>query len=162
MTEEGEQRLLREYLATCERLYSGFEFSAALVAPLMPIGPEAIDRLPMADESNVLAYLKRFEQFEDALNRTLKAISKIMEHGKIERLTSVDVTRRAFNLGILASEKVWADAVRTRNALAHEYPLNPEKRADQVGRAWSSRETLNVTWAAIQTFVREEGLLGDD
>ena len=162
MTAEGEQALLREYLATCERLYSGFVVSIASVAPLMPIGPETIDSLPTADENNVLAFLKRFDQFEDALNRTLKAISTMMEHGKIERLTSVDVTRRAFQLGILASEKVWADAVRTRNALAHEYPLHPEKRADQVGKAWNSRETLNVTWAAIERFVREEGLLGDD
>ncbi len=161
MTQEQEQALLADYLARCSHLAQGFDETAALVAALMPIGPERIDRLATAEESLVLAYLKRFEQFEDALNRTLKALSKIMELGKIERLSARDVTRRAYALGILDSEKIWADAVRTRNALAHEYPLNPAKRADQLAQGWVSRETLNTTWSAIQRFVVAEGLLDD-
>lgn len=159
MTEDGEKALLREYLATCDRLHTGFVETADRVAGLLPIDASAIDTLPFPDETLVLAYLKRFEQFEDALHRTLKAISKIMEHGRIERLTSIDVTRRAHALGILESEKVWADAVRTRNTLAHEYPLNPVKRTEQVNQAWSSRQTLVHTWRAILNFVEEEGLL---
>lgn len=159
MTQAGERALLREYLDTCTRLARGFADTAVAVSPLLPIAPEAIDSLPVDEETYLLAYLKRFEQFEDALHRTLKAISKIMEHGRIERLTSVDVTRRAHALGILESEQVWADAVRTRNALAHKYPLNPAKRAEQVNMAWQSRHTLDVTWAAIERFVAAEGLL---
>lgn len=161
MTEEQERSLLAEYLASCRRLHLGFETTATRVAAIMPVGAERIDTLDNDDETLVLAYLKRFEQFEDALNRTLKAISKIMEYGKIERLTARDVTRRAHALGILESDKIWADAVRTRNALAHEYPLDPAKRADQLARAWASRGTLNGRWAAIQRFVAEEGLLND-
>lgn len=160
MTEEGERALLREYLDTCARLSAGFNETADMVGPSLPIGPDEIDKLPTRQETSVLAYLKRFEQFEDTLNRTLKAISKIMEHGKIERLTSVDVTRRAYALGILDSEKMWADAVRTRNALAHEYPLNPVKRAEQLNAAWAARETLDLTWESIGRFVQIKGLLG--
>lgn len=161
MTERQEQALLREYLASCAHLHSGFLYTARYVEPLMPISADRIDGLSDADEMAVLAYLKRFEQFEDVLNRTLKALSKIMEHGKIERLTSRDVTRRAHALGILESEKVWADAVRTRNALAHEYPLSPVKRAEQLAAAWTTRDTLIRTWDAIQRFIDEEGLLDD-
>jgi hypothetical protein len=159
VTEEGERALLTDYLATCGRLQAGFVQTVALVKPLMPMTAARIDQLTFEHDSYILGYLKRYEQFEDALHRTLKAISKIMEHGKIERLTSVDVTRRAYALGILPSEKIWADAVRTRNALAHEYPLNPHKRADQVNAAWDSRETLIETWAAIERFVEQERLL---
>ena len=160
MTGEGEKALLAEYLATCARLHSGFANTAGHVERLMPMTVDAIDVLPIDDETRILAFLKRFEQLEDALNRTLKAISQIMEYGKIERLTARDVTRRAYVLGILDSDKVWADAVRTRNALAHEYPLNPGKRVEQVNAAWASRQTLDITWAAIQRFVEVEGLLG--
>ncbi len=159
MTEEGERALLADYLATLGRLHSGFQKTVGFVAPLMPMDANRIDTLSYEDESNILTFLKRFEQFEDALHRALKAISKIMEHGKIERLTSVDVTRRAHALGILPSEQVWADAVRTRNALAHEYPLNPGKRAAQVNAAWSARDTLFLTWASIGRFIEDEGLL---
>lgn len=161
MTGEQERSLLTEYLASCGRLHRGFDDTATRVAAIMPIGSDRIDSLNVADETLVLAYLKRFEQFEDALNRTLKAISKIMEYGKIERLTARDVTRRAHALGILENDKIWAEAVRTRNALAHEYPLDPVKRADQLSQAWASREILSGTWAAIQRFVVEEGLLDD-
>ncbi|MBV9843397.1 MAG: hypothetical protein JOY99_17980 [Sphingomonadaceae bacterium] len=161
MSEEEEQRLLAEYLATCARLHRGFEETSGVIAPLMPMSPDRIDALPIDAETSKLAYLKRFEQFEDILQRTLEAISRIMEHGKIERMTSVDVTRRAYALGILDNEKIWANAVRVRNALAHEYPLNPEKRTSQVNQAWEGRETLNTTWASIQRFVQQEGLLHD-
>lgn len=82
-----------------------------------------------------------------------------MEHSKVERLTSVDVTRRAYALGIIDDEKTWADAVRARNALAHEYPLNPVKRSEQLNGAWAQREVLQATWVAIQRFVEIEKLL---
>lgn len=159
MSGDEEQALLRDYLATCARLDKGFRDVCAQADAILPVGVDAIDALPLADENIVLSFIKRFEQFEDALHRTLKAISKIMEHGKVERLTSVDVTRRAHALGIIDSERVWADAVRARNALAHEYPLNPEKRADQVNGAWNKRDTLTGTWEAIQRFVEVEELL---
>lgn len=159
MTKEGERALLKDYLSTCGRLHAGFVETAGLVEPLMPVDASRIDHLPFPEESHILAHLKRFEQLEDALQRTLKAISRIMEHGRIERLTSVDVTRRAHALGILSSEEIWADAVRTRNALAHEYPLNPARRAEQVNTAWMARETLLVTWTSIGRFIEEEGLL---
>lgn len=157
MTAAEERALLCEYCETNARLQTGFRASIGHSAPLMPMTAERIDQLPLDDESRLLAFLKRFEQFEDALHRTLKAISMVMEYGKIERLAARDVTRRAFNLGILPNADICADAVRTRNALAHEYPLNPGKRAEQVNAAWSTRETLLTTWAAIQHFV--EGLL---
>ena len=159
MTAEEEIALLTEYVATCSRLSDGFNFTSDRLTSILPLEPEEIDKLGVDEDTMVLAYLKRFEQFEDALHRTLKAISKIMEHGKIERLTSVDVTRRAHALGILKDERAWADAVRARNALAHEYPLNPVKRAEQLNNAWAKRETLNETWSAIRHFIEVEGLL---
>lgn len=159
MTAEEEKALLREYFAACERLNSSFGFSVGLVGAWLPMTADRIDRLDIEADTSLVAFLKRFEQFEDALHRTLKAISKIMEYGRIERLTPVDVTRRAHKLGILDSAETWANAVRARNALAHEYPLDPQKRADQVNTAWAARTTLTETWQSIQTFVSKEGLL---
>ncbi|MGI4878589.1 MAG: hypothetical protein ACRYG4_14000 [Janthinobacterium lividum] len=159
MTKAEEQALLREYLASLTRISSAFDRAITTVAALMPMDAARIDDLSMDDDTNVMVFLKRFEQFEDTLNRTLKAISKIMEHGKIERLTSVDVMRRAYHLGIIESQDIWADAVRARNTLAHEYPIDPVKRTNQVNVAWNARETLRTTWQSIQRFVENEELL---
>lgn len=159
MTKAEEQALLREYLASLARLSAGFSRAIDDVASLMPMTGARIDDLTMDDDTRVLVFLKRFEQFEDALHRALKAISKIMEHGRIERLTSIDVTRRAYHLGILDSQEIWANAVRARNTLAHEYPIDPVKRTNQINTAWEARETLRTTWTAIRRFVDMEGLL---
>ena len=159
MTEIEEIALLTEYLASGTRVHAGFLQSAAIAAAFLPVTALGIDRLDPGDETAVLGFIKRFEQFEDLLGRILKAISKIMEHGRIERLTSRDVARRAWALGILADEKTWSDAVRTRNALAHDYPLDPAKRAEQVNNAWNARDTLTTTWASILEFIKVEGLL---
>jgi hypothetical protein len=159
VTKAEEQALLREYVASLLRLSSAFDRAVDSVAGLMPMDSARIDELSMEGDSDVILFLKRFEQFEDTLNRTLKAIAKIMEHGKIERLTSVDITRRAYHLGIIESQDIWADAVRARNTLAHEYPIDPVKRSNQVNVAWAARETLRTTWTSIQRFIEIEGLL---
>lgn len=159
MTKAEERALLRDYLATLTRLSTGFDRAVDEVAALMPMAADRIDELTLDDDSRVVVFLKRFEQYEDALGHALKAISKIMEYGKIERLTAVDVARRAYHLGILASQDIWADAVRARNTLAHDYPIDPVKRTNQVNVAWQARSTLQTTWTAIQRFVETEELL---
>ncbi len=111
---------------------------------------------------NILAFLKVFEQFEDAIGRTLKTIAMLMQLGKSERLTQRDVALRAVSLGILDDGKAWADAVRTRNELAHEYPLDQNKQAIQVNAAWDHSETLFATAHAISQFIERERLLHGD
>lgn len=68
MTEEGEKALLREYLATCSRLHAGFRASVAAAGFVLPVRAEDIDELPFDQETVVLSFVKRFEQFEDALH----------------------------------------------------------------------------------------------
>lgn len=159
MTGVEERALLRQYLETCARLSDGLARAAEVAGPLLPITADALDALPGGEENTILAYLKRFEQFEDALGRTLKTVSQLMELGRIERMTARDVANRAERLGIVGSAEVWAEAVRTRNALAHDYPLRPDKRARQVNDAWDARAVLNTVWAAVEAFVEREGLL---
>lgn len=111
------------------------------------------------EDVDVLAFLKTFEQFEDTLGRTLKAVSLVMSFGKVERLTARDVTNRALALGLITDGKAWADAVRVRNELAHEYPLNAVRQTEQVNKAWEHCETLFRTLGEIEAFVVCEGLL---
>ena len=159
MTGAEERQLLADYLATCERLADSFREVSAFAEPLLPMTADRINALEGRDGMFVLAFLKSFEQFEDALGRTLKTIAQLMALGKIERLTPRDVANKAEAFGIVDRADHWSEAVRTRNALAHEYPLRPDKRAEQLNRAWEARSILTATWAAIQAFVQKEGLI---
>lgn len=159
MTGSEERQLLADYVAICSRLAAGFEEIVARATATLPISADRIDALPLGEENVVLAFLKRYEQFEDALGRMLKTVSQIMALGKIERLTPRDIANKAEAFGIVDSAEVWAEAVRARNALAHEYPLRPDKRADQINRAWEHRAVLVSTWNALRDFVEREGLV---
>jgi hypothetical protein len=158
VTRDAEIVMLAEHLATCRKLCERYAFVCDLVAPMMPMTIERLDSVPTADAVSILAFLKTFEQFEDALHRTLKTVAMIMQFGKAERLTPRDVANRAVALGILDEGKSWADAVRVRNALAHEYPLDPGKQAGQVNAAWDAGATLVATLESIIEFVRRERL----
>lgn len=158
MTGPEERALLSDYLATCARLNEGFARAVEKASAALPVAVEDIDRLTPDLEDMVLAYLKRFEQFEDALGRTLKTVSQLMALGRVERLTPRDVANKAEAFGIVDAER-WAEAVRTRNALAHEYPLRPDKRARQLNRAWNARSTLTETWNMLAAFVDQEKLV---
>lgn len=159
MTREGEITVLREHLATSDRLAARLTRLRDRLAKLMPMSSDRLRTLEADDDIDILAYLKTFEQFEDTLGRTLKTIAMLMQFGKSERMTARDVAFRAVALGILQDGKAWADAVRVRNELAHEYPLNPEKQTNQVNAAWEKSTTLFDTARAIQDFVVRERLL---
>lgn len=162
MTREGEIAVLAEHLATCERLESGLVRVRSRIGQLIPLDADRMRSLTDDEHVDVLAFLKTYEQLEDTLGRTLKTILMLMQLGKIERLMPRDVAYRAVSLGILGNGKDWADAVRVRNELAHEYPLRPDKQAGQVNKAWEKSDTLFGTAAAIRTFVAQERLLDGD
>ena len=157
MTRDQERRLLADYMETCRRLDTGFRRSCDQVAPLMPMSSDGIAMLPADREDHVLSFLKRFEQYADTLNRTLKTIAQVMELGRVERLTARDIANRADKLGIIDAD-LWSEAIRTRNTLAHEYPLRPDKQAEQINAAWRTHDTLHATFEQIEIFVRTEGL----
>lgn len=162
MTREGEIVVLSEHLATSERLASRLTTIRSRIARLIPLSADSLSALGEDDDIHILAFLKTFEQFEDTLGRTLKTIAILMQLGRIERLAARDVALRAVALGIFDDAKAWADAVRVRNALAHEYPLRPDRQAAQVNAAWDKSDTLFDTARAIEAFVKREGLLDGD
>ena len=162
MTRDGEIFILREHLATCERLASTLVKVRERIDALMPISADGLRTLTVDAHVDVLAFLKAFEQFEDTLGRTLKTIAMLMQFGKTERMQPRDVAYRAVALGILDDGKAWSDAVRVRNELAHEYPLNPGKQAEQIAKAWEKSATLFDTARAICDFVERERLLHGD
>lgn len=162
MTGVEERALLRDYLESCARLASGLERAVEQASHLMPVDPATLDDMPVAEENLILAYLKRFEQFEDALGRSIKTVGLIMSLGKVERLQPRDLAYKAEAYGIVADAETWAAAVRARNALVHEYPLRPDKRALQINNAWQSNDVLRSAWDGLNRFVERERLLHDD
>lgn len=162
MTRDGEIAMLREHLATVARLADRLVVLRARLAPVMPIDADRMASLEADRDIDVLAFLKTFEQLEDTLGRTLKTIAMLMQLGKVERLTPRDVAQRSTALGVIDDPKLWADAVRVRNELAHEYPLRPDKQAAQVNAAWEKSETLFDTRVSIDNFVERERLLHGD
>jgi Asp-tRNA(Asn)/Glu-tRNA(Gln) amidotransferase C subunit len=162
VTAPEERALLADYLEACKRLAETFDEIIVLVGQVFPVTVDTVDSFASRDRIHVLAFLKTYEQFEDTLQRTLKTIIQIMEQGKVERLTGVDIANRSASLGAIADERRWSDAVRTRNKLTHEYPTRPDKRVSQLNDAWGHRETLRETSQSVGQFVANEGLLRDD
>lgn len=154
--------ILRDHLATCERLEAGLVRVRGRIEALIPIAADRMRSLSDDEHVDVLAFLKTYEQLEDTLGRTLKTIAMLMQLGKTERMMPRDVAYRAVALGVLEDGKAWADAVRVRNELAHEYPLRPDKQAEQVNKAWLKSATLFQTAQAIRDFVERERLLHGD
>jgi hypothetical protein len=159
MNREGEILILREHLATVDRLVDRLTAVRKRIASLVPMSAERLKSLDSDQDLSILAFLKTFEQLEDTLGRTLKTLAMLMELGKSERLAARDVAFRAVSLGIITDGKAWADAVRVRNELAHEYPLDQAKQAGQVNAAWDKSDTLFETARSIHAFVERERLL---
>ncbi|MEH3106509.1 MAG: hypothetical protein PGN09_04260 [Sphingomonas fennica] len=154
-----DERLLVDHLAAVDRLEAGFDRAVERAGALLPIDGPRIDALPIEAEETILAFLKRYEQFEDLIHRTLRLVSQAMDLGRRDFMTPRDVANRAEKFGVVEDAEDWANAVRARNALSHEYPLDPHKRAGQINAAWAAVPTLTSVARNIRQFVKQEGLV---
>lgn len=137
-----EQLTLSETMAPLARVAARLRESVADMGALLPVAPEALERLGPADGVRVDAFLKRWEQLQDGVaNRGLRAILALLSEN-VRRMSARDAFARAATLDIIDDDGRFADMLRLRNELAREYPMSDAKRAERINSAWAFAPAL--------------------
>lgn len=137
-----ESRLVADALEAAERVARSLKLSMDELAGRMPVMPAEVNDLDRRTEIGVLAFLKSFEQLQDVMSRRLfRAI--LAEAGEdVGRMTALDTFSRLARIGAIEDAERFNEITKLRHRLAHEYPMEDEKRARRINEAWEFAPVL--------------------
>lgn len=158
MTDDRE--LLAEVLAACERPHAHLGRYIDDVEALGVIDGDSVANLSFEEETSVRAFLKTFEQFQDMAARRLLRLYLVIMGEDVRGLTARDAFDRAETVGVLDSADAFFEVQRVRNKLAHEYPMDNQRRARRINEAHSAATTLLDEYQILAAKARE--LLGEE
>lgn len=131
--------------ATCDaahRVAARLSTSIASLSGVLPINGDDIDALDDTRQMQVDAFLKRWEQLQDALsNRMIRAIFAVTGEAT-QGLSARDAFERAESLKALGDAARFTEIARLRNRLTHEYPMDDGRRAARLNAAWALAPVL--------------------
>jgi hypothetical protein len=136
--ERSTSEVIASAFARCRRIAAGVDELTPLLAPVLPFNGHDLADLGLVERIASVALLKRYEQLQDMVGRLSRAVVS-WEDGDARELTHRDLGNWMEKRGFVADADQWMDALKLRNRLVHEYPVD---EAEQVAR-------VNDTWMAV-------------
>jgi len=149
MTSEQSMRI---YLTECalhaEVLDEGL-VDAMSWTPLSSGIPIEKEMLRILDQ---IAY--RFAKLQDSMGeKVLPLILELAQEPVPDNVTFAEKLNRLERIGAIPSACEWKQFRVVRNALAHEYPEDPELRASAINRFLTGASTLSVLYRFVREYV---------
>lgn len=130
MTEE--RALLEEVVAATKRVAASLGMSVAEVGQFAPVAPWQADTMSRNQQKDVLSLFKTYEQLVDLLsNRLIRTMLALLGENTAG-WSARDAFRYMEERGSLEDAQQFLTLVLMRNRLAHEYPMDAEKRARRI------------------------------
>ncbi|MEM6439264.1 MAG: nucleotidyltransferase domain-containing protein [Pseudomonadota bacterium] len=143
---------LADALIACDRIAARLELSLVDLEGELPATPEGVEAFDKARQTDVDAFLKRFEQLEDMALRKVARGALLISVEDSETFTIRDALNALERLGAIGSADQWMGFHEARNRLAHEYDFKPEAVAARLNAAWEAARLLAEDWNTLRGF----------
>lgn len=150
-------------------LAEGLEISARNLAQLTWLRPRLADLLPLSAATmaslsrdrliEIDAFLKRFENAQDIMQRRLFRAVLMAEGEAVRGQPSAEIAERLVARGALSDAAPWKALAELRNRLSHDYPLDPAVQAERVNQVDGAIPILVATMDEVRAHVGRAGLL---
>jgi hypothetical protein len=134
--------LLRRGLVAMERCATRLRRSVDRLGAFFPIDADRLQRLPLRQQDDIDAFLKRFEQLVLTLQDQVFTGFAIREGEDPRAMSRRDVAELMERLGALPSATQFREFVVVRNRLAHLYPEDPARQAANLNAAYEAAPAL--------------------
>jgi hypothetical protein len=146
------EQSMRIYLAECslhaEVLDDGLRDARAWI-PLSPGMPIEKEMLRILDQ---IAY--RFAKLQDSMGeKTLPMILELAQETVPVNATFAEKLNRLERIGAIPSAEEWKKFRVVRNALAHDYPDDPELRASAINHFMEGAITLSALYWFVKEYI---------
>lgn len=127
--------------------------SQRILALRFPLPPSAIDAIPPEVEDDLDAFLKRYEQLVTAIQDELFKAVAILGGEQIRGLARREVAELMDRLGALPSAERFRAIVAIRNRIAHIYPDDPGRQAQNLNEAYAAVPDLLVAYDCVRGYL---------
>jgi hypothetical protein len=134
--------------------------SVERTAGLFPLSGSGLEQLDDDALERLDAFRVRYAQLQDMLAKRLFRNLLRLEEESIESM--LDVVNAMEKRGVITSFDSWRSLRELRNTFMHDYPGNPELRAQALTRAHAlAPELPRVLWQLRERAIRKIGLSPD-
>jgi len=149
------EELMRVYLAECSLHAAILNEGLAEAGEWLPL---CMDNAPIGKEMlrvfDQIAY--RFGKLQDSMGeKVMPLILEMAQETVHEQATFAEKLNRLESIGAIPAATEWKKFRIIRNALAHEYPDDPELRISAINRFLAGAADLNVLYAFVKGYISE-------
>lgn len=150
------ERLLHIHLEECGLHVSVMADALDEARKWLPFTAESVQDISKAQRRVLDQLAYRFTKLQDAVGqKVLPAILELAQEPIAPDATFAEKLNWLERMGVLPSAEEWKELRVARNAIAHEYPDDPELRAGALNHFVDDAARLNATHACVATYVRE-------
>jgi hypothetical protein len=149
--------VIAQALLRCRRVAAGAAELMPMLGGVMPYQGADVSALPLIERTAAVAFIKRFEQLQDLIARLARA-SASWEGVDATSLTHRDIGDWLEKRALLDKAEEWMVAVRLRNRLAHEYPVDEGEQVRRLNECWGLMPLLHGVLSAFDAWLQQKGL----
>ena len=146
------EQSMRIYLAECEVHSEVLNQGLVDVQKYLPLSAKAeIDKeaLRILDQ---IAY--RFAKLQDSMGEKILPLILVQAQEPIaESATFVEKLNRLERIGVIPSAEEWKKLRVARNAIAHEYPDDPELRTSAINRFLVGASQMKALYQTVHEYI---------
>jgi uncharacterized protein YutE (UPF0331/DUF86 family) len=150
-----EAALAHQALRSVEACARRLRRSQGTLATQFPLSPARVAALPPEVEDDVDAFLKRYEQLVNAIQDELFKVVAIVGGEDVRGLARREVAELMDRLGALPSAAVFRVLVAIRNRIAHSYPDDPERQAENLNAAYRAVPDLLAAHDRVYRYLEQ-------
>ena len=151
--------LVAEALAMTDRDLEQLLWLQPIVSDLLPVSAAGMQEMPRERLVEIDAFLKRFENAQDIVQRRLFRAVLMAEGESIRGQPAAEIADQLQARGALASAAQWKALAELRNRLSHDCPLDPDIQASRINAVNDAVPVLVDTVDAVKRYVDRQGLL---
>lgn len=108
----------------------------------------------------VNSFLFNYMKIQDKIGSKLfKSVLLALREIEDDSITMIDVLNRLEKLRFLESAQIWDELREIRNAIAHEYPTNPQDHIEIIKLALSGYESLKGVATKLEAACKAQGVI---
>ena len=144
------EQSMRTYIAECSQHAAVLDSGLIDAKAWIPLSSNKLIEKEMLRILDQIAY--RFAKLKDSMGeKVLPMVLELTQETVPENATFLEKLNRLERIGAIPSAEMWKKFRIVRNALAHEYPDDPELRVSAINHFLEGAVTLS----ALYQFVRE-------
>lgn len=129
--------------------------SRQILAGAFPLSAATISAPDPALEDGLDAFLKRFEQLVNSIQDELFKVVAMVGDEDLRGLSRREVSELMDRLGVLPSAATFRGLVAIRNRIAHVYPEDPDRQAQNLNEAYDAVPDLFAAWETVRRYLAD-------